>query len=208
MDQIRTSAAVQQYLDELGGILGDSSSEPVVSALVGRAVCRLHLLCMTVLNRSYRRLTRPPMNLQAQELLSSVVTRLLKALRETRPQNARGFFSLANQHMIWEQNGLARRLDKQAATVEINEELLLAPGSSASDITPNTCRMLQAIDDLPAEEREVFSLVRIQGMTHGEVAELVGVSVKTVQRRLNRSLLLLWDMLPDLHPDESPTGKP
>jgi hypothetical protein len=45
MDQIRTSAAVQQYLDELAGILGDSSSEPVVSALVGRAVCRLHLLC-------------------------------------------------------------------------------------------------------------------------------------------------------------------
>lgn len=202
MDQIRTSAAVQQYLDELAGILGDSSSEPVVSALVGRAVCRLHLLCMTVLNRSYRRLTRPPMNLQAQELLSSVVTRLLKALRETRPQNARGFFSLANQHMIWELNGLARRLDKQAATVEINEELLLDPGSSASDLTPNTCRMLQAIDDLPAEEREVFSLVRIQGMSHGEVATLLEVSSKTIQRRLGRAMTLLNDSLSNLRPSK------
>ncbi len=51
--------------------------------------------------------------------------------------------------------------------------------------------MLQAIDDLPEEEREAFDLVRIQGMTQVEAADMLGVSIKTVQRRLNRALLIL-----------------
>jgi RNA polymerase sigma-70 factor (ECF subfamily) len=42
--------------------------------------------------------------------------------------------------------------------------------------------------------------VRIQGLTQPEAAELVGVSTKTVQRRLNRSLLLLTKELDDLRP--------
>jgi RNA polymerase sigma-70 factor (ECF subfamily) len=59
-------------------------------------------------------------------------------------------------------------------------------------------RMLDAIESLPEEERETFSLVRIQGMTHAEVAGVLGVSTKTVQRRVNHSRLLLLDRLADL----------
>jgi hypothetical protein len=44
-------------------------------------------------------LTLPPLNLQPDELLGAVVERLLKALREVRPQTVRQFFTLANQHM-------------------------------------------------------------------------------------------------------------
>ena len=46
--------------------------------------------------------------------------------------------------------------------------------------------MLEAIEELPEDEREVFGLVRIQGLTQAEAAEILGVSGKTVQRRLNR----------------------
>ncbi len=60
--------------------------------------------------------------------------------------------------------------------------------------------MLVAIEALPEVEREVFDLVRIQGLTYGEAAEVVGISVKTVQRRLNRARLLLAEQLADLHP--------
>ena len=200
MDELRTTAVVQQYLDELAGSQGDSAAEPVVSALLGRAVRRLHLLCATQLSRSYRRLSRPPVNLQAEELLSAVVERLLKALRATRPQHVRGVFALVNQHMRWELNDLARRLDEQGTAVEVAEELLRDPESSGSAISPNTRRMLEAIDGLPDEEREVFNLVRIQGMTHAEVAALLGVSTKTVQRRLSRGMILLTESLSDLRP--------
>jgi RNA polymerase sigma-70 factor (ECF subfamily) len=61
--------------------------------------------------------------------------------------------------------------------------------------------MLMAIEGLPTEEREVFELVRIQGLSQTETAAVVGVSAKTVQRRLNRARLLLAQQLADLHPD-------
>jgi RNA polymerase sigma-70 factor (ECF subfamily) len=67
--------------------------------------------------------------------------------------------------------------------------------------------MLQAIEGLPEDEREVFDLVRIQGLTYAEAAGLIGVSMKTVQRRLNRARLLLAEQLADLNPaalDRSP----
>ena len=64
--------------------------------------------------------------------------------------------------------------------------------------------MLQAIDELPEDEREAFDLVRIQGLTQVEAAEVLGVSTKTVQRRLNRGLLLLAEQLDDLRPGEEP----
>src|SRR3954470_9387927 len=111
MAEEHTTAAVQRYLDELAG---DSPAEPIIRALLDRAVRRLHLVCASLLHRSYPRLTRPPLNLRADELLGAVVERLLKALREARPATVRQFFSLAAQHIRWELNDLARRLDEQA----------------------------------------------------------------------------------------------
>jgi RNA polymerase sigma-70 factor (ECF subfamily) len=137
---------------------------------------------------------------QADELLGAVAERLLKALREARPRNVRQLFALANQHMRWELNDLARRLDEQPTVVELLEGETPAAPSSASVLSPDGRRMLEAIDDLPEDEREVFDLLRIQGLTQPEAAEVLGVSVKTVQRRLNRSLLLLAKELDDLRP--------
>lgn len=190
-----TTAAVQRFLVELAG---DSPSEPVIRSLLERAVGRLHQLCSSLLFRSYPRLTRPPLNLQAEEMLSAVAERLLKALREVRPETPRQFFGLANRHMRWELNDLARRLDERSRAVALRDDIALAPESSGSGLSPNAQRILNAIDGLPDEEREVFELVRIQGLTHGEVAAVVGVSTKTIQRRLNRSLVLLAGTLNDL----------
>jgi RNA polymerase sigma-70 factor (ECF subfamily) len=193
----QTTIVVQRYLDALAA---DTPAEDVVRALLDRSVRRLHLLCATLLYRSYPRLTRPPLNLQVEELLSAVAERLLKAMREARPQTVRQFFALANQHMRWELNDLARRLDEQPAAVELAEGLVPAPDSSSSGLTKEGRRMLEAIDALPDDEREAFGLVRVQGMTQVEAAETMGVSVATVKRRLDRGLRLLADRLADLRP--------
>ena len=200
MDEEHTTAAVQRFLDKLAG---DAPAEPVVRALLDRAVRRLHQLCDALLHRGYPRLARPPLNLQADEMLSAVVERLLKALREARPGTVRQFFALANQHMRWELNDMARRLDEQPAAVELPDGLVPAPDSSDSGLTPDGRRMLEAIANLPEGEREAFDLVRVQGMTQAEAAQVLGVSAMTVNRRLNRSLQLLAQALGDLRPDES-----
>lgn len=169
---------------------------------LGRAVEPLSQLCATMLYRSYRRLTRPPLNLQTEELLSAVVERLLKALCKVRPASVRQFFALASRHMRWELNDVARRLDKGAATASLVEEAVLAPASDDSEPSTTSRRIFAAIDDLPETAREAFDLVRIQGLSQAEAAEVLGVSAMTVRRRLNRGLQLLTEELRDLRPEE------
>ena len=205
MSEEHTTALVQRYLDELAE---DSPAEPIIRALLDRAVRRLHLLCARLLYRSYPRLANPPLNLEVDELLGGVAERLLKALREVRPRTVRQLFALADQHMRWELNDLARRLDDQPAAVELCEGLVPSPASSGSGLTPEGRRMLEAIGDLPEDEREAFGLVRIQGLTQVEAAEVLGVSIKTVQRRVNRALPTLEEELDDLRPAGEPLRQP
>src|SRR5690348_7849583 len=103
MDDKSTTVIIQRYLEALPG---DSSAEPIIRELLERSAGRLRLLCATLLHKSYPRLTRPPVNLETDELLSGVVAGLLRALETTRPATVRQFFALANQHMRWQLNDL------------------------------------------------------------------------------------------------------
>ena len=201
MHEEPTTVIIQRYLDALPG---DTATERTVRELLERAAGRLRLLCATFLYKRYPRLTRPPVNLEPDELLGEVVARLLIALRTTRPPTVRQFFALANQHMRWQLNDLARRLDERPAAAALAESGVAAPpASTASRLSPDGLRMLEAIEGLPENQREVFDLVGIQGLTHAEAATVVGVSEKTVQRRLNRARLLLAERLADHRPATS-----
>ncbi|HEX8339633.1 MAG TPA: hypothetical protein VF624_01865, partial [Tepidisphaeraceae bacterium] len=116
-----TTLAVQRYLDELAGVRGDTPAEPIVRDLLARSARRLQLLCGSMLHRSYPRLTRGPLNLGTDELLGGLVERLIKAMREVRPGTVRQFFALANQHMRWELNDLARQLDRAQHAVALQD---------------------------------------------------------------------------------------
>jgi RNA polymerase sigma factor (sigma-70 family) len=198
----RTTAVVQRYLDRLPELPpGGSPDEPLVRDLLAGAVNRLDLLCRSMLFRKYPRLAQPPLNLQPEELLGAVIERLIKAMRQARPQTVRQFFALASQHMRWELNDVARRLDRQAPPAEVRESFVAAAEESGGSAPgPDATRILDAIEKLPSDEREAFDLVRVQEMTQPEAAEVLGVGLRTVQRRLNRALLLLAEALPDFRP--------
>ncbi len=207
MDESDTTLVIQRYLDALPQetLTGENRCELLVRELLNQAVGRLHLLCAGFLYKSYPRLTRPPTNLELDELLGGVVAGLLTALKTTRPPTVRRFFALANQHIRWQLNDLARRLDERPLASALSDvEATEAPPNSTSGFGPHGTRILAAIEGLPEEEREVFDLVGIQGLTHAEVATVVGVSAKTVQRRLNRARLLLAEQLADLRPGQEP----
>jgi RNA polymerase sigma-70 factor (ECF subfamily) len=198
VDEEATTFIIQRYLDALPG---DTAAEPAVRELLDQAVGRLRLLCATFLYKAYPRFTRPPVNLEPDELLGEVVAGLLTALRKTRPPTVRRFFALASQHMCWQLNDLARRLDERPAAAALAESGVAAsPASTASRLSPDGLRMLEVIEGLPEDEREIFDLVGIQGLTHAEAATVVGVSEKTVYRRLNRARLLLAERLTNLRP--------
>jgi len=197
----QTTVVMQRYLD---AIAGDARAESMVRELLEQSVRRLHVVCSNLLHRSYPRLMRSPVNAEPEDVLSAVVVRLIKALRSVRPGNVRQFFALANKHIRWELNELARRLDQQPPVEAVPDSTIRAPASSVSGLSTDSHRMLAAIEALPEDEREAFSLVRIQGMSSAEAAEVLGVCSKTVQRRITRSMWMLAEALDDLRP--SPPG--
>jgi RNA polymerase sigma-70 factor (ECF subfamily) len=86
MHEEPTTVIIQRYLDALPG---DTAAEPIIRELLEQSVGRLRLLCATFLYKSYPRLTRPPVNLETDELVGGVVAGLLKALRAVRPSSVR-----------------------------------------------------------------------------------------------------------------------
>lgn len=204
MESGQTTAAIQRYLEDLGGADRGTAAETIVRGLLARAAFRLRTLCASLLHRSYGRLAAPPLNLESDEMLGAVVERLMRAMKEVRPGTVRQFFALANRHMRWELNDLARKLDGGPRTYELGDRSARTPedAEAGAALSRDALRMTEAIERLPEDEREAFGLVRIQGMMHTEAAAILGVSAKTVQRRLNRALMLLAVGLEDLSPDD------
>jgi RNA polymerase sigma-70 factor (ECF subfamily) len=196
-----TTVAVQRHLDALAG---DAPADPIVRSLLGRSVERLERLCRKQLRGRYPRLTRAPVGVETGDVLAAIVERLLRATGEVRPQNVRQFFGLANQHIRWELNDLVRGLDKGPRRSELPDEIE-QPGVTDSGVAPAILRLLAAIEELPQENREVFDLVRVQGLSHAEAAEIAGVATKTIQRRLREATLLLAERVGFIEPPDGTT---
>jgi RNA polymerase sigma factor (sigma-70 family) len=195
-----TELAVQRCLNRLARISDDGGAQEIVRDLLSVSADRLQLLCTSTLKRNYPRLARGPLNLRPEELLSTVVERLIKAMRSVRPVHFRHFFALAVKHIRWELNEQAREMDNNKFEPLESDATPQSRVEISEQLSPMALRMLEAIHALPPNEREAFELVRLQGMTQSDAAEVLGVSVKTVQRRLNRVLPNLWEQLRDLQP--------
>ena len=52
-------------------------------------------------------------------------------------------------------------------------------------------KIREAIDRLPMERRRVFIMSRYDGMTYHEIAEKMGISVKTVENQMSKALKFL-----------------
>jgi RNA polymerase sigma-70 factor (ECF subfamily) len=60
--------------------------------------------------------------------------------------------------------------------------------------------MIQEIADRPEDEQEAFGLMPINGISEVEAAKVLGVSRKTLQRRLNHALMILTKELDGVVP--------
>ncbi len=69
-----------------------------------------------------------------------------------------------------------------------------------------TVDVLESLDKLEERQRECLILQHWYGFTHHEIASLLGVSTKTVQRMTNLAFIQLNELLKSYKPAESGIG--
>ncbi len=60
------------------------------------------------------------------------------------------------------------------------------------DVEP---KIREAVNGLPETQRKIFYLSRFEGLKHKEIAELLGISIKTVESNMSKALKKLREVL-------------
>jgi RNA polymerase sigma-70 factor (ECF subfamily) len=139
---------------------------------------------------------------QTDDVLQNALMRLCRALEQVQPASVRDFYALATTQIRRELIDLARHFSGPEAAAAHHESVAaeVAPQQmerAKPDLTNEPGGLAdwgefhEQVAGLPDEEREVFGLLFYQGLTQEEAAEVLGVAVRTVQRRWQAALLAL-----------------
>jgi RNA polymerase sigma-70 factor (ECF subfamily) len=143
---------------------------------------------------------------QTDDVLQSALMRLLRALEAVRPKTVRELFGLSTEMIRRELLDLARHyygpqgLGANYASSDGQAEGA-GPAHDRGDLTfePSALagwrELHEQVQNLPEPERETFMLLFYQELPQAQVAELLGVSVRQVQRRWQSALLSLHKVL-------------
>lgn len=89
-----------------------------------------------------------------------------------------------------------RRKSKAQAPIEAADGVAAAEGSDDGVVTAERRRALQeALLELTPEQREVFVLKHVEGMSYGEIAERLSTSVPSLKMRMHRAYDRLREQL-------------
>lgn len=129
------------------------------------------------------------------DVYQGAVWRLLNTLQKLQPASTRDFYNLAANHVRRELLDLARRHsgrqrpigDSSASDSDSGPQAVVEPLDELELWT----RFHEAVEQLPPDEREVFSLTFYQGWTQPQIAETFGVHERTIRRRWQSACLEL-----------------
>jgi RNA polymerase sigma-70 factor (ECF subfamily) len=134
------------------------------------------------------------------DVLQNSVMRLLRILQQMPPPSTVDFFGLAAVHVRRELLDLARHFaarDRQEVPTGHDPEDE-RPSSVSGDLE-QWCAFHEAVERLSVEQREVVGLIYYHGWPQKDVAQLLGISERTVRRRWEEALLTLHSHLRDDH---------
>jgi RNA polymerase sigma-70 factor (ECF subfamily) len=172
---------------------GDATALNELIALAGQ---RLETLTRRML-RDYPRVRRWA---QTDDVLQNALIRLCRALQQVQPGGVREFYALATTQIRRELIDLARHYSGPENAAAHHESWAADLGQARispdhSDLTNDPlaltdwCEFHEQVAALPDDEREVFGLIFYQGLTQEDAAEVLGVAVRTIQRRWQAAML-------------------
>ena len=136
---------------------------------------------------------------ETDDVLQNALLRLLNALQTLQPANERDFLGLAALQIRRELIDLARRFkgphglatnhDSNPAEDRLHQPLTTFDPADLAQWT----EIHEAIGELPDAEREAVDLIFYQGLSQDDSAGILGVSVRTLQRRWHSALVRLDD---------------
>lgn len=140
------------------------------------------------------------------DVLQNAIVRLLRALEQVHPASMREFLALSTEQIRRELIDLARHyFGPQGPGANHASHDGNASGSQPiydradlshePSILADWCEFHQQVGRLPENEREVVDLLYYQELPQAEAAELLNVTVRTVQRRWHAALLKLHHIL-------------
>lgn len=143
---------------------------------------------------------------QTEDVFQNAALRLYRALADVQPGNVRDFFRLAAVQIRRELIDLARHHYGSEGAGRKHESGPLpqdatSPSDAAQDTTRRPDRLAvwtefhEQVGQLPDPEQEVFHLLWYHDLKEAEAAALLGVSVRTLQRRWQSARLKLHDAL-------------
>jgi len=135
---------------------------------------------------------------QAEEVVQAVFCRIWEKRQQwkiTTSLKAYLYGSVYNRCI----DGLRRdkHAQKYQRHVLQNTEELAAPASGKAELKELEVKLQYALSQLPDQCRAIFQLSRYGGLKYREIAEQLGISVKTVEANICRALKHLRDQLTD-----------
>lgn len=194
-----TLVAMQDLLDKLQR---GEDIESVKSQLISRAYQRLQQLA----HRMLYAYDRQKLDEETNGLVAEAYLRLNRSLEDLKPETVRQFFGLAalqmRRHLLDKLRaihgrGEIKRPKITSLTPESPEGSAMQFGIPAvgSTFDGSAIDVLESLDKLDERQRECLVLQHWYGFTHQDIASLMGVSTKTVQRMTNLAFIQLNDLL-------------
>ena len=178
---------------------GDASAQ---TEIIAHVCDRLRILASKMLRADFSRLARWE---QTDDVLQMALMKLHRSLNEVRPESVaqfmglsatqirRALLDLARHHFGKE--GPARHHYSDGHLTDVPRKIDEQPNSDGPESLEDWAAFHEAVENLPAEEKQVFSLVWYDGLTQIEAAELLGVNERTIRRRWLSARTLVHETL-------------
>jgi len=162
-----------------------------VDAWFAREVLPLEAALMQFLQYHWRNRS------DVEDLVQDVYVRIYEAAQKEIPEHPRKFLFTTARNLLIDRARRAQIIPIEALpdpeTLDIAVD---TPGPERNAIARDELRRLQeALDRLPARNREAVVLARIEGLTGREISQRMGLAEATVSHHLSNGIAALADML-------------